>query len=124
MSAQPTLVTRYRDTGGTVHELHVHRTADGAWEVLDRTATATNVVDTLMGYDDDRSAAEAVARDYAEQHERPLTFEEDEFVQRADRALDMYRKVATWDGAREKPEGQARFTALESWKSATLARYR
>src|SRR5919109_4569936 len=70
MSAQPTLVTRYRDTGGTVHELHVHRTADGAWEVLDRTATATNVVDTLMGYDDDRSAAEAVARDYAEQHAR------------------------------------------------------
>src|SRR5439155_1124726 len=35
-----------------------------------------------------------VARDYVEQHERPLAFEEDEFVQRADRALEMYRKVA------------------------------
>lgn len=65
-----------------------------------------------------------IARDYVEEHDRPLGFEQDEFTKRADRALETYRKVATWDGAREKPEGQARFTALESWKSATLARYR
>lgn len=65
-----------------------------------------------------------IARDYVEEHDRPLDFEQDEFTRRADRALETYRKVATWDGAREKPEGQARFVALESWKTATLARYR
>jgi hypothetical protein len=65
-----------------------------------------------------------MARDYVEEHDRPLDFEQDEFTRRTDRALETYRKVATWDGAREKPEGQARFAALESWKSATLARYR
>ena len=65
-----------------------------------------------------------VARDYVEQHERPLAFEEDEFVQRADRALEMYRKVATWDGAREKPEAQGRFAAFDAYKTSVLARYR
>jgi hypothetical protein len=64
------------------------------------------------------------ARDYAVAHERPLEFDEMEFVARTDRALDMYRKVATWDGSREKPEAQGRFTALDAWKHATLARYR
>ena len=28
------------------------------------------------------------------------------------------------DGSREKPEGQARFAALEAYKTTTLARYR
>jgi hypothetical protein len=65
-----------------------------------------------------------LAREYAIEHERPLGFDEDEFISRTDRALDTYHKVATWDGAREKPEGQARFSALEAWKSATLAQYR
>ena len=65
-----------------------------------------------------------VARDYVEQHERPLAFEEDEFVQRADRALEMYRKVATWDGAREKPKAQGRFAAFDAYKTSVLARYR
>jgi hypothetical protein len=65
-----------------------------------------------------------IAREYVEQHERPLAFDEDEFVRRADRALDVYRKVATWDGVREKPEGQARFAALDAYKTTMLARYR
>jgi len=65
-----------------------------------------------------------LAREYVLQHDRPLGFNEEEFVSRTDRALDTYHKVATWDGAREKPEGQARFAALEAWKSATLAQYR
>jgi hypothetical protein len=64
------------------------------------------------------------ARDYVAARERPLEFDETEFVARTDRALDMYRKVATWDGAREKPEAQGRFTALDAWKHATLGRYR
>jgi hypothetical protein len=64
------------------------------------------------------------AREYVAAHDRPLAFNEDEFLTRADRALDTYHKVATWDGAREKPEGQARFAAMEAWKSNTLARYR
>ena len=65
-----------------------------------------------------------VARDYAESHARPLAFEEDDFVQRADRALDMYRKVATWDGAPQKPEAQGRFAAFDAYKTSVLARYR
>jgi hypothetical protein len=66
----------------------------------------------------------AFAHEYVESHERPLAFKEDEFIARADRGLDVYRKVATWDGSSEKPEGQARFNALEAYKTNTLARYR
>jgi hypothetical protein len=47
-----------------------------------------------------------------------------EFAERADRALDTYRKVATWDGVPEKLEAQARFTAFEAYKTNVLARYR
>jgi tetratricopeptide (TPR) repeat protein len=64
------------------------------------------------------------AHEYADAHERPLDFMEDDFIARADRALDVYRKVATWDGVREKPEGQARFAALEAYKANVLARHR
>ena len=45
-------------------------------------------------------------------------------MSRADRALDTYRKVAMWDGAPEKPEAQARFTAFDAYKTDILARYR
>jgi tetratricopeptide (TPR) repeat protein len=65
-----------------------------------------------------------LAREYVEAHERPLAFEEEEFVARVDRGLDVYRRVATWDGAREKPEAQGRLAALDAWKTAVLARYR
>ena len=65
-----------------------------------------------------------LTRDYVEEHERPLAFQETEFVQRADRALATYRKVAMWDGAPEKPEAQARFTAFDAYRADVLARYR
>jgi hypothetical protein len=65
-----------------------------------------------------------VAREYVAAHARVLAFDEDEFDRRADRALDTYRKVATWDGAREKPEAQGRFTAFDAYKTSILARYR
>jgi hypothetical protein len=65
-----------------------------------------------------------LTHDYVDAHERPLAFTEADFVRSADRALDMYRKVATWDGSREKPEAQARFAALDAYKAAVLARYR
>ena len=65
-----------------------------------------------------------LARDYVAEHDRPLAFDEDEFTRRADRALDAYRKVATWDGARDKPEAQGRFAALDAYKTAVLGRYR
>lgn len=65
-----------------------------------------------------------LARDYAEEYARPLAFQETEFVRRADRALDTYRKVALWDGAPEKPEAQARFTAFDAYKTDVVARYR
>jgi hypothetical protein len=66
----------------------------------------------------------AFAHEYADTNSRPLQFKEDAFIARTDRALDVYRKVATWDGAREKPEGQARFAALEAYKTNTLSQYR
>jgi hypothetical protein len=65
-----------------------------------------------------------LARDYVETHDRPLAFDEDEFVQRADRALDTYRKVGTWDGSPTKPEAQARFAAFDAYKTAVLASHR
>ncbi len=65
-----------------------------------------------------------LAHDYVDDHEQPLVFREGEFVSRADRALDTYRKVAMWDGAPEKPEAQARFTAFDAYKTDVLARYR
>lgn len=64
-----------------------------------------------------------LARDYVVDHERPLAFDAGEFAQRADRALDTYRKVATWDGSREKPEAQARFAAFDAYKTSVLSRY-
>jgi hypothetical protein len=64
-----------------------------------------------------------LARDYVVEHERPLAFDADEFTHRADRALDTYRKVATWDGSREKPEAQARFAAFDAYKTSVLSRY-
>jgi hypothetical protein len=64
------------------------------------------------------------ARDYADDHERPLAFDEGEFVRRANRALDTYRKVATWDGVTVKPEAQARFTAFDAYRARVLARHR
>ena len=65
-----------------------------------------------------------LARDYVSDHDQPLEFREGEFVSRADRALDTYRKVAMWDGAPEKPEAQARFTAFDAYKTDVLTRYR
>lgn len=63
-------------------------------------------------------------RAYAAAHDRPLAFDAEEFSALADRGLDAYRKIATWDGAQEKPEAEGRFTALESYKSTTLERHR
>jgi hypothetical protein len=64
-----------------------------------------------------------LARDYVSDHVRPLAFDADEFTRRADRALDTYRKVSTWDGSREKPEAQARFAAFDAYKTTILSRY-
>ena len=63
------------------------------------------------------------ARRYAVVHERPLDFDADDFRRRADLALDIYQKVATWDGSPARPEGRARFDALESFKIERLERY-
>ena len=44
----------------------VRERADGVWQVLDIT-----VIETLTGFGEGRQAAEALARDYAEQHDHP-----------------------------------------------------
>ncbi len=89
--------------------------------LVEKHADSKNLPAHILGLGDLYSQ---IAHQYVDEHERPLAFDEDEFLTRVDRALDAYRKVATWDGAREKPEGQARFTATEAWKTAVLQRYR
>ena len=56
----------YRDAAGARHRVLVRQSRAGAWQVLDIT-----VVETLRGEGDGRKAAEAIARDYAEQHDHP-----------------------------------------------------
>ena len=53
----------YRDVTGTRHRVVVHKRADDAWQVLD-----IAVIETLTGDGEGRDAAEALARDYAQQH--------------------------------------------------------
>ena len=54
----------YRDADGARHEVAVHETAAGDWQVLDTCAAETRVIETLDGRVDGRPQAEAVARDY------------------------------------------------------------
>ena len=54
----------YRDGTGARHRVLVRERADGVWQVLDIT-----VIETLTGVGEGRQAAEALARDYAEQHD-------------------------------------------------------
>jgi hypothetical protein len=58
------IVGRYVDAGGTTHELVVRNSDLGGWQALDVCAEAEHVIDTLIGGEDDRPQAEAVARDY------------------------------------------------------------
>jgi hypothetical protein len=53
----------YRDATGTRHRVVVHKRADDAWQVLD-----IAVIETLTGSGEGRDAAEAIARDYTQQH--------------------------------------------------------
>ena len=56
----------YRDAAGARHRVLVRQSPAGAWQVLDIT-----VVETLRGEGEGRDAAEAIARDYADQHDHP-----------------------------------------------------
>ena len=56
---------RYRTRDGTEHVVLTSRTPEGRWQVLDRAAGHTLLVETLTGYDDRLAQAEALARDYA-----------------------------------------------------------
>ena len=56
----------YRDAAGARHRVLVRQSPAGAWQVLDIT-----VVETLRGDGEGREAAEAIARDYADQHDHP-----------------------------------------------------
>ena len=62
---------RYRDAHGVLHDLRVHRNAEGHWEVLDIVGEDRRVVDVLLGYEEARGEAEALARDFAAQHHNP-----------------------------------------------------
>ena len=56
---------RYRARDGTEHVVLTRRTPEGRWQVLDRAAGDTLLVETLTGHDDRLAQAEALARDYA-----------------------------------------------------------
>ena len=56
----------YRDAAGARHRVLVRQSPAGAWQILD-----IIVVETLLGDGEGREAAEAIARDYAKQHDRP-----------------------------------------------------
>ena len=66
-------IGRYRDADGARHALVVRKTADGDWQVRDVEidADTAHVVDTLAGDEDGRPQAEAIARDYLTEIERP-----------------------------------------------------
>ena len=66
MSNHDTEPFAYRDAAGARHRVLARQNPAGAWQVLDIT-----VVETLRGEGDGRKAAEALARDYAEQHDHP-----------------------------------------------------
>jgi hypothetical protein len=70
MPTQSAPAARYQDAAGTVHDILVRRTPQGAWEILDTTPTHTRLVETLTGFDEGRAEAEAVARDNAAQHQQ------------------------------------------------------
>jgi hypothetical protein len=57
----------YQDATGAQHQVLVRQSAEGAWQVLDIT-----VIETLSGVGEGREAAEAIARDFAEQHDHPV----------------------------------------------------
>ena len=59
------MTAHYRARDGTEHVVLTYRTPEGRWQVLDRAAGETLVVETLTGLDDRLAQAEALARDYA-----------------------------------------------------------
>jgi hypothetical protein len=59
------IAARYRARDGTEHVVLTSRTREGRWQVHDRDAEHTLLVETLTGYDDRLAQAEALARDYA-----------------------------------------------------------
>lgn len=61
----PHAVRSYRHPDGSRHEVVVHRTPEGDWQVHDTSPAGTSVVETLSGLTDGRPQAEALARDYA-----------------------------------------------------------
>ena len=62
---QPQALRSYQHADGSRHEVLVHRTPEGNWQVLDTSPAGTSVVETLSGITDGRAQAEALARDYA-----------------------------------------------------------
>ena len=65
------VLARYRDATGVWHDLRVHRNAEGHWEVLDVVGEDRRVIDVLLGDQDARGEAEALARDFAAKHHNP-----------------------------------------------------
>ena len=62
--ARHEVVGDYRDQDAARHEVLVHHTSTGDWQVLDRSSAAARVIDTLDATHDGRPQAEAIARDY------------------------------------------------------------
>jgi len=59
---------RYQDAGGVRHEVIVHKTPDGAWQVLDVSVTEAKLIENLTG-SDGRPEAKAIAAEYAREQQ-------------------------------------------------------
>ena len=79
---------RYRNAHGVWHDVRVHRAGEARWEVLDVAGNERRVVEVLLGDEQTRGEAEALARDYAAQHHQ------DPGPVRAGRRPDTYRFAA------------------------------
>ena len=78
---------RYRDSAtGAWHEVIARETASGAWEIIDRTPNETLTIETLTEHGDGHAQAEAVARDYAGQHQPPTAPSRSDRPERAELA--------------------------------------
>jgi len=60
-------IAHYRDPQGVHHDIVARKAGDGAWQVLDISVRETKVIETLPGEGPDE--AEAIARDYAAEHD-------------------------------------------------------
>jgi hypothetical protein len=67
--AAPRITARYTTRDGREHTILVYRTPAGRWRVVDHDGDGAIIVETLTGFDDRLSQAQALAHDYAREQQ-------------------------------------------------------